>query len=169
MGLNENFTEKKLYHLSRYPNRESIRKKGLIPSIGQKTTNWNVNDPSPDQTEKYIYLMKEPTQLGKTLFGFDVWEVNISNLNLDLKADPNHPESTNYLVTKTAIPANALTLIDSYEEGDDYVMNIEKNGFPKREEPDEPETPEEPETGYFDISKLDPNMTVSWDEFQKPI
>jgi len=166
MGLNENFTEKKLYHLSRYPNRESIRKKGLIPSIGQKTANWNVNDSSPDQTEKYIYLMKKPTEVGKALFGFDVWEIDISNLNLDLKSDPNHPESDNYLVTKSHIPANALTLIDSNKEGDDYYINVEKHGFPKREEPDEPETQEEPETGYFDLSKLDPNITVSMDDLE---
>lgn len=159
--LNESDEGTKLYHLSRYTNRNSIMKNGLTPQVGQKTKNLMSNVPSVKQNENYVYLLVNPNNIDRVKFGFDTWLVDDSNLDLNLINDPNHPDEKRYFVTKQSIPPEALTLISSDEATDDYYLNIEKHGFPERKKV-EPEK-EKPEEKYFDISQIDPNLTMDID------
>lgn len=109
----------KLYHLSNYLNRDSITKNGLEPRIGKKTSNWQTSHKT-DDLEDFVYVMShEPSFLEKSMYGFDVWEIDQNGLNLELFTDPNHPEFGGWFVTKSSIPPQNMKLIDSNEKYDD--------------------------------------------------
>jgi hypothetical protein len=113
----------KLYHLSNYLNRESILRKGLEPRIGTKTSNWQKGNKT-EGLENFVYLLQnEPSMLEKSLYGFDVWEIDPDGLNLELFVDPNHTEFGGWFVTRTPIPPSNMRLIDSDEKYDDCVLN----------------------------------------------
>lgn len=114
----------KLYHLSNYLNRDSIMKNGLKPRIGKKTSNWQIIHKT-DDLENFVYVMShEPSMLEKSMYGFDVWEIDQTGLDLVLFSDPNHTEFGGWLVTKSPIPPQNMKLIDSNEKYDD--CNLKK-------------------------------------------
>lgn len=130
--INEDNTEtEKLYHLSIYPNRQSIYDKGLVPNIGKKTKNWQELQKTED-LKNYVYIMDyEPTLLDKSMYGFDVWEIDPTNLDLNLTEDPNHTEFGGWYVTQTPIPASNLKLISSNEKYDDCLINKDDENKPE--------------------------------------
>ena len=113
-----------LYHLSNYQNRDSIRTNGLEPRVGKKTSNWQEKEKTED-LENFVYLMDhEPRMLEKSMFGFDVWEIDQTGLDLELFNDPNHAEFGGWFVTRSSVPPSNLKLIDSNEKYDD--CNLKK-------------------------------------------
>ncbi len=130
--INENDEDfKKLYHLSTYPNRQSISKKGLLPGIGKRTKNWQELKKT-ESLKDYIYVMDyEPSLLDKSMYGFDVWEINPTNLDLNLMEDPNHTEFGGWYVTKEKIPPSNIKLISSDEKYDDCLINKDEKNKPE--------------------------------------
>ena len=118
MRLINESNKSRLYHLSNYNNRQSISEKGLIPNIGRKTKNWQEIQKT-EGLKNYVYLMDyEPSFLDKSMYGFDVWEIDTNGLDLNLTEDPNHSEFGGWYVTQTPIPASHIKLIDSNEKYD---------------------------------------------------
>lgn len=111
-----------LYHLSRYTNRESILKNGLKPQVGGMTD--KVKDDNPE-IEDFVYLLYAPSNIDKTMFGNDVWEIDTNNLDIKLYKDPNHPTIDKWFVTRQHIPPSNLKLVSSDEERDDYFLSGE--------------------------------------------
>lgn len=136
MGLNESLEKvdhkDTLYHLSNYKNRENIKTNGLDPRVGKKTSNWQELHKT-EGLEKFVYVMShEPSMLEKSMYGFDVWEIDQNGLDLELFSDPNHTEFGGWLVTKSSIPASNLKLIDSDEKYDDCSLkNYDEDNKPE--------------------------------------
>jgi|688.fasta_scaffold201954_2 hypothetical protein len=125
-----------LYHLSNYTNRQSIQTNGLKPGIGQKTTNWQKGNKTQD-LQNFVYVLDhEPRMLEKSMFGFDVWEINPEGLDLKLFYDPNHDEFGGWLVTTSEIPASSLKLIDKNEKYDDCMLGKSNGEHCKDLDPD---------------------------------
>lgn len=164
---------KTLYHLSRYTNRESIRKNGLTPKIGSKTKQVQKYRDKNDDLSDFVYVMYNPSNIDKAMFGFDTWEINTNGLNASFYKDPNHTEEglEKWFVTKSHIPASNLKLVDENKPSDDYYMKVEKEGFPKTEpEPiDEPETINEPDEWEKLLSKTGDNDFITMNESIKYI
>lgn len=163
--------KKTLYHLSRYTNRESIRKNGLTPKIGSKTKQVQKYRDKNDDLSDFVYVMYNPSNIDKAMFGFDTWEVNTNGLNASFYKDPNHPEDERWFVTKSYIPASNLKLVDENKPGDDYYMKVEKEGFPKTEPKpiDEPKTINEPDEWEKLLSKTGDNDFITMNESIKTI
>jgi hypothetical protein len=119
MGVINESDRSRLYHLSNHNNRQSISEKGLLPNIGRKTKNWQEKQKT-DNLKNYIYLMDyEPSLLEKSMYGFDVWEIDANGLELNLLDDPNHNEFGGWYITQTPIPPSNIKLVDSDEKYDD--------------------------------------------------
>jgi len=144
----------KLYHLSPYTNRELIKTNGLKPQIGDKTKNYTTHNPNKDLSN-FVYALTTPNSLDYFLYGYDVWEIDLSKINNEWFKDPNHLDKTHYFVTTTPVPANALTLVQSDKDGDDRRFRYIETGDTGDKPEEEPvKTPEPPSQSELLLQKL---------------
>ena len=73
--LKENTNKIILFHTSNPIFRNSIFKKGLIPSVGES---YKMHYDESDNLEKFVFLSKSPYD---TTYDDDVWAVDVSDIN----------------------------------------------------------------------------------------
>jgi hypothetical protein len=117
-----------LYHLSSHENRERIEKEGLRPQRGTQTTNWLSYSDRDQSLPDYVYALNNPEMTDALRFGFDMWEIDLSKIDVKWHHDPNHPEERDYYITSDPIPASALTLRDSYPQMDKNRQRYKETG-----------------------------------------
>ena len=100
--LKENTNKIILFHTSNPIFRNSIFKKGLIPSVGES---YKMHYDESDNLEKFVFLSKSPYD---TTYDDDVWAVDVSDIKL--KHDPDK-ELTDAYVTNVSIDLSKLFLI----------------------------------------------------------
>ena len=117
-----------LYHLSSHDNKERIEQEGLRPGRGEQTSNFLSWHDGNQTLPNYVYALNNPEMADTLRYGFDMWEIDLSKIDVPWYHDPNHPEERDYFITPEAIPASALTLRDSFPEMDRNRQRYKQTG-----------------------------------------
>ena len=117
-----------LYHLTSHENRDRIEREGLHPRRGEQTQNFLSYPGRHTDLPDFVYALNNPEMKDTLRFGFDMWEIDLSKIDVKWYHDPNHPEESDYYITPDAIPASALTLRDSYPQMDKNRQKYKETG-----------------------------------------
>lgn len=120
--------EAPLYHLSSHENRDKIAQEGLSPQRGTQTQNFLSYPDRHTDLPDFVYALNNPEMQDTLRFGFDMWEIDLSKIDVKWYHDPNHPEESDYFITPDHIPASALTLRDSHPQMDKNRARYKETG-----------------------------------------
>jgi hypothetical protein len=111
-----------LYHSTTYKNREGIKRKGLIPSVGVYTKNYTKKKNLGFELPPMVFACQEEMGFHRT-YGGDLWEIDLNKVDVKWYHDPIHYNETGpkfkWYMTLDPIPPSALRLISSDEKKDD--------------------------------------------------
>ena len=117
-----------LYHLSSHENRDKIEREGLRPQRGEQTKKWLRYPGRLTDLPDFVYALNNPEMMDALRYGFDMWEIDLSKIDVKWHHDPNHPEERDYYITSDPIPPSALTLRDSYPQMDKNRQKYKETG-----------------------------------------
>ena len=113
-----------VYHSSSYKNRESIKRKGLVPTVGIYTKNYTKKKNLGFELPPMIFVSQAKMGMART-YGGDLWEIDLNKVDVKWYRDPIHYNESNpfsefeWYMTLDPIPPSALKLISSNEKEDD--------------------------------------------------
>jgi hypothetical protein len=110
-----------LYHTSTYKNREGIKRKGLIPSVGIYTKNYTKEKNLGFELPPMVFACQEERGIFR-MYGGDLWEIDLNKVDVKWYHDPIHyndHSKSKWYMTLDPIPPSALRLISSDEKQDD--------------------------------------------------
>jgi len=111
-----------VYHSSSYKNRESIKRKGLVPTVGIYTKNYAKKKNLGFELPPMLFVSQDERGMART-YGGDLWEIDLNKVDVKWYHDPIHYNEAGpkfkWYMTLDPIPPSALKLIASDENQDD--------------------------------------------------